>query len=1110
MAINEQAVRQIKDERTLLEFFERELHWPLPQNPVMDDVTFEWTAADLRLSTSTRERLGDGSIKQLRPMTGHQPWGIFFLQLGSPRLYLSELRKILRALEPMRRKLKEYPTWKPSDVLFVCTHDWKSYTFAHFEGENSQTAKISTFGWEYQSPFVRTLCEFNIPKLCYPEDQDMFGLDPRAWVAQWSSAFDVKPVTEKFYKEYDAVFKSIKKLLAKQFNVSAKVYEKRGADWTEKDEQADRPVHLFVQNLVNRLMFLKFLEKRRWLDYNPNYLADLYKRAISGNQNYYRSYLFYIFFGGLNHQLLDFKFQPGWEGTARNDKFVDRIGILPFLNGGLFEKEAIDESIEIPNRVLKELFDLFSRYNFTIQEDTPLDVEVAVNPEMLGKVFEESVIARKEKGAYYTPRTIVSFMCREALKNHLAGQLKIQDEKTRKEKVDMLVDEHSAQHLDEHDCLEVYRALHDIKVLDPAVGSGAFVVGMMLELLEVYKAIGQKLEKDHPYIVKNKLANPQEVYELKKQIIQNSLYGVDIEEFAINIARLRFWLSLAVDFPIDFSTREEFIERVHEIEPLPNLLYKLRCGDSLLAKYHGVSLEPHGRLASGEYARGRKNRIKESITDIACLKKEFYAEGDSEKKKMLQREIESGLRQLVVSEIDVEIKALEEEVAQVNLFQAPKAENKEREKTEKEIGQLKSARDKLSGTAGLPSDFPVIWDVEFGEVMAERGFDVVIGNPPYVSYYGNRGKQLDPETRECYVEIYESVQKQNDRINSMNLFAEKGLVLLKQGGHLSFITNKTISVLPSYVPIRKYIINNSRIDYLATNLDPFEQIVDCVVLGLTKSKPNYDYELRLYSGNVEKAEVVRANKIQENRLHEFHFPKFEDILKKIETADSTLKDLIEINRGVNIGGCFEFFLSPTKKSNQYFKYLSGTHCIKRYSYEWNELIDGYFIFDEKKEDELRRKGETLVLGDHKRFLDNKLFIPESGQCLMCAYSEERIYSAYGLMVATHHLVDTDLKYACALINSKLMTFYAIQREVLRKGNKATPHVGVKGLKSIPIYLGNKDTQRRLIKAVGEILASKKKNPSADTSQIEREIDEIVYQIYGLTEEEIAIVEGASK
>ena len=702
MSIPVEAAHSIHDQNSFFAFLRNQLNWPLQDNIDVKDAMFGWEPESIGLKP---EDLRGSSITQLRPFVEGQPWGIFFLHLKQEKLYVTELRRILRGLQPMKRKLKDYPTWNPQHVLFVCTPDWKNYTFAHFEGEESQRAKLSTFGWEYESPFVRTLCEFNIPALGYPVDKDMFGLDPSAWTTQWSAAFDVKKVTDKFYEEYDKVFREMKRILAPKFRVSPKLYDKKYEDWSHKEEKTEEPVHLFAQNLVNRLMFLKFLEKRRWLDFNPNYLQNLYARALAEKKNFYGEYLFYVFFAGLNRQV-PLVVLHGEKIAYQAQMFQDKIGVLPFLNGGLFEKEPIDEQIEIPNEALRGLFDLFGRYNFTVNEDTPLDVEVAVNPEMLGKVFEESVIARKEKGAYYTPRNIVSFMCREALKNHL-NQCRIENVEG---KIEKLVDEHSAESMDAGDALEVYKALHNIKVLDPAVGSGAFPVNMMLELVQVYKTIGEKLEHDHPYLIQNKLANPKDVYKLKKQIIQNSLYGVDIEEFAINIARLRFWLSLAVDFPIDFSTREEFIKRVDQIEPLPNLLYKLRCGDSLLANYHGVSLEPHGRLATGEFNLARKARIKNSIADLSKGRGEFFDQSDSDKKKAVQRTIDAGTKQLAIGEIQIEIDSLRGLLSQPDMFGATKKKKADHDEIQEEIDRLEKVKAELTVIEGLPADFPVIWD----------------------------------------------------------------------------------------------------------------------------------------------------------------------------------------------------------------------------------------------------------------------------------------------------------------------------------------------------------------------------------------------------------------
>jgi hypothetical protein len=515
-------------------------------------------------------------------------------------------------------------------------------------------------------------------------------------------------------------------------------------------------------------------------------------------------------------------------------------------------------------------------------------------------------------------------------------------------------------------------------------------------------------------------------YHFKRDAIQNCIYGVDIDPGAIEIAKLRLWLSLVVDE-----------QDVKQIKPLPNLFYKIVTGNSLLGVEKTLFNEKLFR------------RLEE-------LKPRYFDEPNKEKKDRYRDDIDEIIHEL---------------------------------------------------TNGKETfDF----EIYFSEVFHRKGgFDVIVANPPYISYYSNTGNTLSDSQRVYIVEHFDSVQKSNDRINSMNLFAEKGLRLLRQEGHESLITNKTLAVLPSYVAVRNYLLKNSTVEYLATNLDPFEAIVDCIVIGITKRKPTNNYKFRWFNGQIVDFETRDIEKFSRNRKLEFHFAHNEEIVQKVELADGKLEDLVIVNRGVNIGGCFKHFLSSTKRSRDFYKYLSGTRSISRFGYEWNATRDGFFVFDTDKEASLRAQGETLVLGNHDRFLQDRLFIPESGQTLMCAYASERIYSAYGIMVATARSKKFNLKYACALLNSRLLGFYAIEREILRKGQKATPHVGVRGLNSIPVWLLSEDDQKPIVAVVDRILVAKQRDPEADTRALEREVDQLVYALYGLTPEEIKTVECAS-
>ena len=213
------------------------------------------------------------------------------------------------------------------------------------------------------------------------------------------------------------------------------------------------------------------------------------------------------------------------------------------------------DGIVVPDECIFEMFDkLFNKFNFTVMESTPFDIEVAVDPEMLGKVFEELVTGRHDSGSYYTPRLVVSFMCREALKGFLQGRVP----DLSPEAIAKFVDEHDASAISIAAARGVGEALDEITVVDPACGSGAYLLGMMQELVELQAAL-YKVRIDN-----------RSLYDLKLHIIQRNLHGVDIDEFAVNIAMLRMWLSLSIEY--DGPTPE----------PLPNLDFKVVLGDSLL------------------------------------------------------------------------------------------------------------------------------------------------------------------------------------------------------------------------------------------------------------------------------------------------------------------------------------------------------------------------------------------------------------------------------------------------------------------------------------------------------------------------------------------------
>ncbi|HET7270325.1 MAG TPA: DNA methyltransferase, partial [Rubrobacter sp.] len=403
-------------------------------------------------------------------------------------------------------------------------------------------------------------------------------------------AFAVEPVTNEFFREYARVFARVETLV-----------EGIAGEATERKR-------LFTQRLFNRLMFIAFIQKKGWLrfDGDANYLPALWRsyRSDEHDENFYRDRMQLLFFSGLNTPN-----EVDVAGINDGGYTGGVFGDVPYLNGGLFERneDDNDDAIVVPDAAMETILeDLFGRFNFTVTESTPLDVEVAVDPEMLGRVFEELVTGRHETGSYYTPKPVVSFMCREALKGHLGARLPNDSP----DAVRRFVEDHEPAGL--RDPEMALKALQDVTVCDPACGSGAYLLGMMHELLDLRASLFAAHSLD-----------PISNFDRKLEIIQKSLYGVDIDSFAANIARLRLWLSLVVEFEGEEGQKPP---------PLPNLDFKIETGDSLTAP------DP-----SGDYDVDMIRRV--DIKEFNGLKTNFL-KAHGEEKERLRQEI-GGMRRRI-------------------------------------------------------------------------------------------------------------------------------------------------------------------------------------------------------------------------------------------------------------------------------------------------------------------------------------------------------------------------------------------------------------------------------------------------------------------------------
>ncbi|MCL2000934.1 MAG: hypothetical protein FWG74_05830, partial [Planctomycetes bacterium] len=572
----------VRDAESFAEVILRDsLGWPIPRE-TFEEMPYEWEPEEIGLDSVMAGKLAS-AIKQLPPLAEGQPWGIFIVEMKEPELFRRErgmaglLRRMLSGLIEKQRRETGRPAWKREELLFILTYRYQDFRIAYFRNppEGRKSAPLAVFGWLHGDTHIRTVCEMNLPALHWPADPR----NREKWVEKWAGAFDVAKVTKQFYQDYKDVFGQLESDI-------------KGVSGTGK--------RLYAQRLMNRLMFIYFIQRKGWLSFEGNdrkYLRRLYDASEKAGDDFLDDRLHELFFSG-------FGLKPENAGERERKRLERVIGRVPYLNGGLFahadDGADVKGKVKISRKIFGNVLRLFERYNFTISESTPLEIEVAVDPEMLGKVFEELVTGRHDTGSYYTPRPVVSFMCREALKAYLGRAAGLTAEAAAR-----LVDDGDASGLNQTMASAALKALDELKAVDPACGSGAYLLGLLHEITAIHKSLfSEKLRRDS-----------RSLYQSKLRIINNSLYGVDNDAFAVEIARLRLWLSLAVDSD--------------DPEPLPNLDFKIETGDSLLAP------DPGGAGGAGDLIRSGKIRRFED------LKEQFLLEGDVKKKGGLRREIDS-------------------------------------------------------------------------------------------------------------------------------------------------------------------------------------------------------------------------------------------------------------------------------------------------------------------------------------------------------------------------------------------------------------------------------------------------------------------------------------
>ncbi len=967
-------------------------------------------------------------------------------------------------------------------------------------------------------------------------------------------AFNVEKVSKEFFANYKELFLR----LVDDLKEIRKNDERINYEFTLKSiKEAD-----FCKKLLGQLVFLYFIQKKGWLgvpvdkkwgEGDKQFLRHTFEKAVQEGKNFFNDYLEHLFYNALAN------------GERDNNYFSLLNCKIPFLNGGLFETIGgyswtetdiiFDNKIFSNNEKTKNgdvgtgILDVFDRYNFTVKEDEPLEKEVAVDPEMLGKVFEEllDVKARKSKGAFYTPREIVHYMCQESLINYLITALDIDETETNDTtksfcsfftKIDAKLTKrdiedfiHHSDKLSQAELIATYKesqntkktkykpilsesikqnakaidkALEDIKICDPAIGSGAFPVGMLNEIVRARIALVEsgflKESKKHS------------VYEYKRQAIQNSIYGVDIESGAVEIAKLRLWLSLVVD--------EEDIEN---IKALPNLDYKIVQGNSLLDLYN-VIIPVH---------------LQERFNELTKL---LFDETTKNKKKSYQNELE----------------------------------------------QIKTEIFKIAKSLNCDATFD--FKFFFQEVFNKGGFDIIIANPPYVGEKGH--KELFEPIKKCSLkEFYLG------KMDLFYFFFHLALNILKPNGCCTFITtNYYITALGARLlrqdfkerAILKELINFNELKIFESALGQHNLITmfqkgydkdkkcnlinvnkkgfldntfDDIVTGKdTETTYNNIPQTELYDG---KENYIRLSKENENNTLSI-------ILNKIKNKNELLGNICNVNAGI-MGGC-DFITNNNITYTNYdnilrydIKERDGVFILDKNNLRdfdtinkllnLNVLKDFYKNSDIKKFTTIQSSSKKIIFsapicteteqrlikqqlekfkpilikirkinkenaenwyllrrgtGHPQIFNIPKIVAPQRSKTNTFGYNECEWYASADVYFITEPKYEYSLKYILALLNSNLYYIW-LYNKGKRKGESLELYQ--KPLSEIPIKKADEQTQNKFISVVDKILAITQTEDYLENQEkqnavkeYEKQIDIMVYKLYDLTYDEVLTID----
>ena len=979
-----------------------------------------------------------------------------------------------------------------------------------------------------------------------------------------TDAFSVEQLNKDFFADYCKVFDRVRRDIAEHH-----------PHWTAQTLEQQ------TQTLLNRLLFMYFIQRKGWLNRERDFLVSNFREhhAKEPESTSYLTQFLWPVFVKLSSQ-----------GVQADVAGFD----LPFLNGGLFSDEYASEYLDadakqhkelrISNRTFQHIFDdLLEIYNFTIREDSPRDQEVAIDPEMLGKIFESLVLQlektsggdslRHDTGSHYTPRPIVHYLCIEGLRGWLEqfppAPERAEDWPQRLEKLLALdasdgLDEQDRAVLDE--CLTPEEAealqnqLDKLRACDPAVGSGAFPVGLLHELVNLIRLCETRARGKDPVA-----HDGNWVYGTKSRIIRRMIYGVDIQGRAVEICKLRLWLSLMVDYDLDVDvdacTPTAFRRALRNITPLPNLDYKIRRADSLIDRVCGHPVQAKAALTTGV-------KSAEPLNKLSSAKLAFYSAHTAADKRRHHFAILAATAELAITmfgqaKLELKNPLVPDEDDRVRIRELEEASRDMVQVQE----QIRAARklpaaeqdEELLRIATLldnPKKPTFVWQIDFAEVFHRTtraatanpteltdsapecatltGFDLVLGNPPYVRM--ELFKDIKPELRVRYANVH------SERADLYCYFYARALQLLGPTGVLSFITSNKFFRAGYGEPLRKLLKESTELRSIIDfgDLPIFEATAyPCIVVAQNRT-PTLGHMTRTLNVRSE-AELNRffliptTTVLQNDFGWQFGSNATVGLLAKMRAAGMVLDKYVDgrIYRGVVTGLNEAFIIDDAKRvaivaespvAKSVIKPVFAGKDVRRWHVDNHNkwLIYTYQGISTKGLDAIIEHLRQFKKPLEKRATEQEWYeLQQPQRKYVAAFEGAKIvwgnlgtrpnfafYNGPLYANAPANLIPSDDFYLLAILNSTASMFFLREISIQRRGGfiEFKPmYVSALPIPTVP------DAERaKLVALVENILAAKRADAAADVRALEQEIDERVYRLYGLTDDEQKLVAESTR